>query len=416
MRADILFFIIIIAFILAIDIPIYFLIKRKTQRLSKLIKVFTAIIFITIPLVLILMLWVMFANVKTTYTPELYVTFSNLLAVFLIIYIPKFVFIIFKVFDYVIDLFSAKKRSTLRQGNKVTRSEFMGTIGLAMAAIPFTSMIYGMAKGRYNFYIKRHSLSFSNLPAAFDKLKIIHISDIHLGNFNYEYDRLLEVADMINSCKPDLILFTGDLVNNFGSETKGWAHVFQKMNARIGKYSILGNHDYGNYSRWPSEAAKKQNFDIIKAAHQEFGFNLLLNENTQININNEAISLLGIENWGLPPFPQYGDFAKTKQNVPNDHFKILLSHDPTHWETEIRDNEDIDLTLSGHTHGMQMGIKWRDKRWSPAQWKYKYWDGLYKENNKYINVNRGLGIIGIPMRIGMPPEITLITINRDTQA
>lgn len=412
MRADILFFIIIIAFILVVDIPLYLLLKKKISSLSKKNRVIINVLYVAVPTLLIAALGIMFGNVKTTQSPELYVTFSDLFAIFLILYIPKLVYVFVKSLGSFMDLFVSKKRKT-QNGTRITRSEFMGTLGLAVAAIPFTSMIYGMAKGRYNFYTKRHTLRFSNLPSSFENLRIIHISDIHLGNFNYEYDRLLEVAELINECQPDLILFTGDLVNNFASETKGWAPVFLKMKARIGKYSILGNHDYGNYSRWPSEAAKKQNFDTIKEAHNKFGFKLLLNENAQIVINDEVISIIGIENWGLPPFPQYGDFAKAMQNVPDGHFKILLSHDPTHWQTEIRDNENIDLTLSGHTHGMQMGIKWRDKRWSPAQLKYKYWDGLYKENNKYINVNRGLGIIGIPMRIGMPPEITLLTLKRE---
>lgn len=411
MRAELFLFIIIIAFITAVDLPLYLHLQRRIEKYSTSLRVLLKALFLAIPVFIIPAMWILFSQVKTTHQPELYVNFANLLGVFLIIYIPKLVFLFFKGVDFFIHSIPVKRR-TQSNGQRISRSEFMGKMGLAIASIPFASMFYGMARGRYDFYIKHKEIKFPNLPEAFDGLNIIQISDIHLGNFNYEYHRLYEVVDLINKSNADLIVMTGDMVNNFAEETNGWAPVFTKMKANIGKYSILGNHDYGDYSRWTSHHAKKQNLEGIKSAHRRFGFNLMLNENKTLTIDGQSISLIGIENWGLPPFPQYGDLEKAKVGVPDDHFKILLSHDPTHWETEIRDNENIDLTLAGHTHGMQMGIKWKDKQWSPAKWKYNYWDGLYKSGKKYLYVNRGLGFIGIPMRIGMPPEITQLTLRK----
>lgn len=268
-----------------------------------------------------------------------------------------------------------------------------------------------MAKGRFDFYLKNVDLHFPNLPKAFNGFKIVQISDIHLGNYNKEYYRLHEVTELINKQQPDLILMTGDMVNNFSSETNGWEVVFSKMKARLGKYSILGNHDYGDYSRWKSEHAKNKNFKEIINAHKRFGFQLLRNESIRVEEGREFINLLGVENWGKPPFPQYGDLNKTMAGINENDFNILLSHDPDHWEAEVWD-KNIDLTLAGHTHGMQLGVKWKDKVWSPAQWKYKYWDGLYKKDRQYLYVNRGLGFVGIPMRVGMPPEITVFTLNK----
>ena len=411
MRAELFVFIIIIAFIAAVDVPLFLHIRRRIDDYSNTLKVTIKTVFLAIPVLIIPAMWMLFSHVKTTHGPELYVSFANMLGLFMLIYIPKLVFVIVKGIDFFIHSIPVKRKPH-ETGKPISRSEFMGKMGLAVASIPFASMIYGMARGRYDFYVKHKEIKYENLPEAFDGLNIIQISDIHLGNFNYEYHRLYEVVELINKSNPDLIFMTGDMVNNFAEETNGWAPIFTKMKARIGKYSVLGNHDYGDYSRWSSQHAKNQNLEGIKTAHKRFGFNLMLNTNETLTINGQSISLIGIENWGLPPFPQYGDLEKAKIGVPDEHFKILLSHDPTHWETEIRDHENIDLTLAGHTHGMQLGIKWKDKQWSPAKWKYNYWDGLYNSGNKYLYVNRGLGFIGIPMRIGMPPEITRITLRK----
>lgn len=417
MRADFWFLFVFIALIYIVDILIYQYVKRWFEKRDKLIKLSLFLAYWLIPTAFSVLFIYFFSSVREAMTSQLYVYFTWLFGIFMLFYIPKLIYLCISIFDrgiFAIRKFatSIKNERSPRKGEKMTRSHFLGKMGLLVAAVPFTSMIYGMAKGRFNFYVKRVPVKSKTLPTGFNGFKIIQISDLHLGNFNKEYHRLFPVIDMINDEKPDLILFTGDLVNNFADETIGWAPVFNKLKANYGKYSILGNHDYGNYSRWRSESDKQRNFNDIVQAHKRFGFNLMRNENLSIEINGETICLAGIENWGLPPFPQYGDLSKTLNGVDATEFTVLMSHDPDHWEAEVLPQSNVDLTLAGHTHGMQMGISYKNLKWSPAQWKYKYWDGIYKKEGRYLHVNRGLGFIGIPMRIGMPPEITLLELKK----
>ena len=286
-------------------------------------------------------------------------------------------------------------------------SVFLYQMGFVAATIPFASVLYGVTKGKFNYRIIHEKIHFTNLPASFKGVKIVQISDMHLGSFRKKYEQISKAVEMINEQNPDLILFTGDLVNNFAEETNGWAPVLSKMKAKYGKYSVLGNHDYGDYSEWSSPAEKDRNLLEIKKFHKKIGFRLLLNESEILSINGEKIALVGVENWGKPPFPQYGDLKKACEIVNVKHFKILLSHDPSHWEAVLKDT-DIDLTFSGHTHGMQFGIERAGIKWSPIQYRYPRWGGLYKENNQYLYVNRGFGYHGFPGRIGMPPEITVV--------
>jgi predicted MPP superfamily phosphohydrolase len=233
---------------------------------------------------------------------------------------------------------------------------------------------------------------------------------MHLGSFNKNFEKIAKAVDLINEQEPDLILFTGDLVNNFAEETNGWAPVLSKMKAKIGKYSILGNHDYGDYSHWKLPEDKAKNLQEIKDFHKEVGFKLLLNESETITINGEEIALVGVENWGKPPFPQHGDLTKAINGSANLPFKILMSHDPSHWDAQVLDT-DIALTFSGHTHGMQFGLERAGIKWSPVQYKYPRWGGLYQQADQYLYVNRGFGYIGFPGRIGMPPEITFVELS-----
>lgn len=417
MRADFWFLFVVIALLFIADGLIYKYINRWVTRRQKFIKLSFFIVYWIIPVAFSVAFAYFFSLVKKAHSGNLYYEFMWLIGLFLLIYVPKLIYL----FIGFIDLFyhwikqiiaSVKSERKPRRGEKMTRSEFLGKAGLVVAAIPFLSMIYGIAKGRFNYYVKRVSIPFENLPDAFDGYRIIQISDVHLGNYNKEYHRLFPIVDMINKENPDVILFTGDLVNNFSEETIGWAPVFNKLKARDGKYSILGNHDYGNYSRWKSQEAKKRNFNQILQAHKRFGFRLLRNENIDLTKGGQSIKLAGNENWGLPPFPQYGNLKKTLFGISKDDFTVLMSHDPDHWEAEILPSSDAELTLAGHTHGMQMGISYKNLKWSPAKWKYKYWDGLYAKGKRYLYVNRGLGFIGIPMRIGMPPEITLIELKK----
>jgi predicted MPP superfamily phosphohydrolase len=285
-------------------------------------------------------------------------------------------------------------------------------IGSILGVVLLSLIIRGILIGRFDFRVIKQTLHFENLPNAFNGLKIVQISDMHVGSFYNHQEEIQEAIDIINEQKPDLILFTGDMVNNTAEETKGWKELFLQLKSTLGNYSILGNHDYGDYVRWPSEEAKKQNLQELISFEKAAGFDILLNENRILEKNGEKIALIGVENWGTPPFAQYGylpDAVKGTENMP---FSILLSHDPSHWDEEVAGKTRIDLTLSGHTHGMQFGIiigKWK---WSPVQWRYDRWHGLYRHDKQCLYVNRGLGHIGFPGRVGMLPEITLIELKR----
>lgn len=293
------------------------------------------------------------------------------------------------------------------------RRKFISQLAIGIASIPFAGMVWGIGKGRYDYKVHKVTIRFKDLPKAFHGFTITQLSDIHAGSFGSvkEVERGIALA---NAQKSDLMVFTGDLVNNFASEMEGWTSVFSKLEAPFGKYSIMGNHDYGDYSRWDSEEAKADNLKQIKEAHQEIGFRLLLDENLKIEKNGEHFSLIGVENWSEKLIHRHGNLNQALKNVNPDDFKIVLSHDPTHWDAEIRKHsQHVHLTLSGHTHGMQMGVEIPGYiKWSPAQYLYEQWAGLYKKNDQYIYVNRGFGYISYPGRVGILPEITVITLEK----
>mgnify|MGYP001791311688 CR=1 FL=1 len=292
------------------------------------------------------------------------------------------------------------------------RRKFISQLALGIAAIPFASVLYGIFKGRYNYKVLKYQLSFEDLPEAFDGFKITQITDIHSGSFDNE-KKIQYGVDLINEQASDVILFTGDIVNNFAHEMNDWIPMFSKLEAKSGKYSILGNHDYGDYSQWKSKEDKKKNFEDIKNIHPRIGFDLLLNENRYLEKNGQKIALVGVENWGKG-FNKAGDLKKASEGIDKNDFKILLSHDPSHWEYKVKEDDfNYHLTLSGHTHGLQFGIEIPGFfRWSPSQYVYKQWAGLYKEFGRYINVNRGFGYHAFPGRIGIWPEITVIELKK----
>jgi len=291
------------------------------------------------------------------------------------------------------------------------RRVFVSKIALGLAAIPFASIIYGMARGKYNYQVINHTLYFDNLPAAFDGYQITHISDIHSGSFD-DASKISDGIDLINEQKSDIILFTGDIVNNTADEMEPWISYFKKLEAKDGKYSVLGNHDYGEYVRWKSSEEKELNFKAIKDIHPKIGFKLLTNESIYLEKGNDKIALVGVENWGVR-FKKAGDLQLASSKTSNEDFKILMSHDPSHWDAEVKKHEkNFQLTLSGHTHGMQFGIEIPGFKWSPIQYLYKQWAGIYKESNRYINVNRGFGFLAFPGRVGIWPEITVIILKK----
>ena len=290
-----------------------------------------------------------------------------------------------------------------------SRRKFVSTLGWGLAAIPFASILYSIFKGKYNYKVWKYTLYFDNLPKAFNGYRITQISDIHCGSFD-NYEKIRYGVDLINSQKSDVILFTGDLVNNLANEVHNWKSLFATLQAPDGVFSIMGNHDYGDYSSWETPEAKQQNLEHLFQLQKQMGWQLLLNKHCYLERNGEKIALIGVENWGHGRFSKYGDLNKAMEGVNTEDFKILMSHDPTHWqEVVLPENKDIQLTLSGHTHGMQCGIEipgWL--KWSPSQYIYKYWGGMYEEDGKYLNVNRGFGYHAFPGRLGVWPEITVI--------
>ncbi|MFD0796440.1 metallophosphoesterase [Maribacter chungangensis] len=305
-------------------------------------------------------------------------------------------------------LFGASREFSMPQ-----RRRFLSSIALGLAAIPFGALLYGMYRGKYNFKVLKYTLEFDDLPDAFDGYRITQISDIHSGSFDNR--KMIEYGiSLINKQKSDTILFTGDMVNNKTEEMEPWADLFATLQAKDGKFSVLGNHDYGDYIPWETEALKRQNLQDLKDLQKEMGFDLLLNEHRYLTKGDDKIALVGVENWGKGGFKKAGDLQKAVSGITDADFKILMSHDPSHWELEVvPDEKHFHLTLSGHTHGMQFGIEipgWI--KWSPVKWRYKHWAGIYKEKGQFINVNRGFGFLGYPGRVGIWPEITVITLKK----
>ena len=294
-----------------------------------------------------------------------------------------------------------------------SRRKFVSQLALGVAAIPFASLIGGMIKGKYNYRVFKYTLHFDDLPDAFDGYQVTQFSDIHSGSFD-NAEKVQYGIDMINAQKSDAVFFTGDLVNTFASEFDDWKEKFGQIKAKDGVFSILGNHDYGDYHDWKTQKDKKQNFKNILKAHDDMGWQLLMNENTSIQRGNEKVRIIGVENWGNGGFKKNGDLDLASKNIDPKDFKILLSHDPSHWNEVVKDHSsNCQLTLSGHTHGMQFGIEipgWF--KWSPARLRYPQWAGIYEFAKRRINVNRGFGYLAYPGRVGIMPEITVITLKK----
>ncbi|MGV8135200.1 MAG: metallophosphoesterase [Mangrovibacterium sp.] len=299
------------------------------------------------------------------------------------------------------------KAAIVKEGSTVSRSQFISQTALLLGGLLTSGLAFGMTN-RYRYKVRRERVTLEGLPRAFKGMKIAQISDIHSGSFD-DAGAVAEGVEAIMREKPDLILFTGDLVNDLATEIVPYIDVFKKLEAPLGVYSVLGNHDYGDYVQWPSQESKTQNLEQLKQHHAELGWKLLLNEHVILERNQERISLIGIENWGARAFTKYGNLKKAASGLDASIFKILMSHDPSHWDAEVRkDFPDIALTLSGHTHGMQFGIEIPGFKWSPVQYMYKQWAGLYREGNQYLYVNRGYGFIGYQGRLGILPEIAVI--------
>ena len=399
-----------VAFVLAIDIYFFQLLKTALENSTDRLRLTVYLVYWTITLLMILLI---FLGSNRGWLPAQlrYYLFS----ISLLILIPKligclFLFVedVFRLGSGLVGLFSDNQTAFLPD-----RRKFIANSALITAAIPFASMIYGMVKTGFNIRIRKESVGFDDLPQAFNGLKIVQISDLHSGSFMDE--KYFEQAVLkINELKPDLIFFTGDLVNNEAVEAERFVPTFKKLKAKLGVYSVLGNHDYGDYGPWPTEAAKEDNFNRLKKIHSDSGWNLLTNSNVLLTKEDSSIAIVGVENWGASRhFPRKGDLDMAVKSIESVGFKVLLSHDPSHWDAKVQDHEQkFQLTLSGHTHGAQFGIEIPGLRWSPAQYAYKQWAGLYEgKDGQKLYVNRGLGFIGYMGRIGIPPEITMLELN-----
>jgi len=327
----------------------------------------------------------------------------------MIFVLPKLLSVMFLLIgDFTRFLEFGFKYFTAKENYFPERRKFISTTALAAAGIFSALAIDGIIFGKYRHTVRKVKLRFKNLPENFKGYKIVQISDVHSGSF-FNPQKLQKAIDLINEQDADIVLFTGDMVNNYADEFKPFIPLFKSIKAKDGKFSILGNHDYGDYGAWNSREEKAQNIPTLKNYQAEAGFKLLRNENIALEKNGEKIYLLGVENWGIKPFPQYGDLDKALKGVPEDAIKVLMSHDPTHFDEVVKKHKtNVHLTLSGHTHGMQFGLDLKNIKWSPVKFKYKKWADLYESEGKYLYVNRGFGVIAYPGRVGINPEITVI--------
>ena len=369
-------------------------------------------VFFTVIIVGNLLFYTLILERNTTNEPRLMYAIGFFLSLLIFQLLVSVILLAEDVFRIPQALYSFLKRVPEQTQFIPSRRKIISQIALGLASIPFASLLYGMYRGKYNYKVLSYNLEFEDLPDAFDGFKITQISDIHSGSFDNQ-TKVQYGVDLVNQQKSDLVLFTGDLVNNRADEIKPWIKIFNKIKAEFGVFSILGNHDYGDYMRWESPAAKRKNMEDLYDAHNEMGWDLLLNESRFIEKDGERLAIIGVENWGSG-FKKAGDLNKALNKVSEKDFKILLTHDPSHWEAQVIPHPfKIHLTLSGHTHGMQFGIEIPGViKWSPAKWRYKQWAGLYSENKQYLNVNRGFGYLAYPGRVGMWPEVSVITLSK----
>jgi predicted MPP superfamily phosphohydrolase len=401
--------ILFIAIVFAIDLYVFQGFKVVVKKWIPTHSGLAHVLYWSIPVFLLA-----FVLVRVIWFPEPsknnYSIFINsfLIALFL----AKFIWLFFILTDDLIRLvrFTSDQFVKPVTAKNISRSEFIVTAGFLAASSLFGSLIYGIASGAHNYTVKKRKLPIKGLPKPFIGLRLVQISDIHSGSF-WSKNSVQEGVNMINDLKPDLFFFTGDLVNNSADEFDGFKEMFSGINARLGSYSVLGNHDYGDYVRWPNKygVTKSENLMRLKKHHQDLGWNLLVNDHDVINIDGEELAILGVENWSAHRrFPKYGDLGKAIKGVESVKNKLLLSHDPSHWRAQIlNQNPSIKATFSGHTHGMQFGIDSKYYKWSPVKYQYPEWVDMYTENNQHLYVNRGFGYLGYPGRFGFLPEITL---------
>jgi len=341
-----------------------------------------------------------------------YLNFQIVFSVILIFVLPKILVAVFLLIEDIIRLLNFGYNYIATDNhNYPSRRKFISLVGLGSGAILAGMVLDGIIFGKYRHTARIVKLKLKNLPASFKGYKIVQISDVHSGSFQNP-KKLQHAIDLINEQKADLVLFTGDMVNNYADEFIPFIELFAQIKGKDGKFAVLGNHDYGEYGEWKNEQERRNNIPLLVDYEKKAGFQMLRNESRIIERNGEKLYIVGVENWGIPPFPQFGDLDKATQNIPVDACKILMSHDPSHFDAVVKNHpKDIQLTLSGHTHGMQFGIDLKNFRWSPVKYKYPKWADLYQSGDKYLYVNRGFGVIGYPGRVGVLPEITVFELS-----
>ncbi len=399
--------------ILILFVTVYFLLTfyanqaLKTLKVSKIIRGFFFSVSILI-IVNVLLQW--FLRDKAVWTVFQQYSMGALMTWFITLLVVSSTLFLEDIQRLIVSLFRKKNIHTPKFP---TRRKFVSFLALSLAFIPFVSVVYGVTQGKYNYKVWKYTLYYEDLPEAFDGYRITQISDIHSGSFDNK-KKIQHGINLINQQGSDAIMITGDIVNNLATELLPWKDVLKQLKAKDGVFSVLGNHDYGDYSTWGSPEEKTKNLELLKQIQKEMGFDLILNGHRYIEKDGQKIAIIGVENWGYGRFSKYGDLDKALEGVANEDFKILLSHDPTHWEYEVLpEGKNIQLTLSGHTHGMQVGIEIEGLvKWSPSEWNYKYWGGMYEEDGKKLNVNRGFGYHAFPGRVGIWPEITVIELRK----
>ncbi len=414
-------FIILVLVLLAIDFYVFqgvrYLVQGRSIQIQRALSIgFWLITFFSISVIVV----GQFIDWHTW--PKFIRTFS--FALIVIVYLSKIFILFFLAFDDVIRLFRWLGIWTSRQFNtnpsnlpvtaiRVSRLDFLVKLGFFIGAVPFFSMIYGMVGGAYDYKVRKVKLKFPGLPDNFDGFRFVQISDLHTGSF-MSHDPLKKAIELVMEQKPHAIFVTGDLVNDRHIEALPFREILSSLEAPMGVYSILGNHDYGDYYQWLSKEDKIENLESLKRFQSELGWKLLLNDHTFLERDGQQIGLIGVENWSSRMnFHKYGDMVTSTEGMKAAGFNILLSHDPSHWEAEVTDKyKYVDLTLSGHTHGMQFGVEIPGFRWSPVQYVYKQWADLYQNGNQYLYVNRGLGFLAYPGRVGIMPEITVFELSK----
>lgn len=338
----------------------------------------------------------------------------GMVGIIMLFLIPKLVIVLFHLVEDMVWLFGrlwqmVNPSTAPDTGETLGRAQFISQLGVIVSAIPFAGILYGITKGRSNLQVEELEIPSPLIPKEFDGFRIVQLSDLHLGSLSRDNELVGKGVELIRNIRPDMILFTGDMVNDVATEVEPWIEQLSSLSAPFGKYSVLGNHDYSDYKSWDSEESKRANLMKLLEHQRSIGFEVLMDEHRKISKDGATITLAGVQNYGGRGFQKYGNLSAALNGVREDDFTILMSHDPSHWDIQVRDTA-VDLTLSGHTHGMQMGVKIAGKRYSPVSRIYKQWAGLYENDGQRLYVNRGFGYIGFPGRVGMPPEITVLTL------